>query len=205
MSPEPDPPSPAARVRESHAADRAQISNAIGRAFLDDPIAIYLFPEERARRAGFGAFAQLAMDQFDGAGTTYVTDPVTGAAIWQAPSPPPLRPWRQIGLLVRLMRVAGRGTRRAIRLGETMEKHHLHRPHWYLAILGTDPDHRGRGYGSALMQPILKRCDQEGSIAYLESSKESNIPFYQRHGFEVTGEIQIPDGPKVWPMVRPAS
>jgi GNAT superfamily N-acetyltransferase len=195
----------AACVRKSRPADRAEIAHAIGRAFVDDPIAVYLFPDERARRSGFGAFSQLAMDQFEGFGTTYVTDPIAGAAIWQAPSPPPLPPWRQIGLLLRLLRVAGRGAPRAIRLGETMERHHLRTPHWYLAILGTDPDHRGRGLGSALIEPILTRCDREGTIAYLESSKESNIPFYQRHGFEVSGEIQIPDGPKVWPMTRPAS
>jgi GNAT superfamily N-acetyltransferase len=192
-----------ARVRESTRVDRPQIAHAIGRAFIDDPIAVYLFPDENARRDGFGAFARLAMDQFEGAGATFVTDPIHGAAIWQAPSPPALNPWRQIGLFFRLLFVAGRGTGRAIRLGETMEKHHLRTPHWYLAILGTDPDFQGNGLGSALLEPILTRCDSERTTAYLESSKQSNIPFYQRHGFEVSGEIQIPDGPTVWPMTRP--
>ncbi len=69
-------------------------------------------------------------------------------------------------------------------------------------MLGTDPIHQGKGVGSALLAPILERCDREGIGAYLESSKESNIAFYRRHRFEVTGEIALPGGPSVWPMWR---
>jgi GNAT superfamily N-acetyltransferase len=190
------------RVRLSTPADRRAINRSIGRAFFDDPVAAYLFPEIEARRAGFGAFAELAMDQFAGAGETYVTDPVQGAAIWQSPSPPKLGFWRQIGMAFRLLLIARGGYGRAIRLSEKMEKHHLREPHWYLATLGVDPDVHGRGLGSALLQPILERCDGEVTPAYLESSKQSNIPFYQRHGFVVSGDIHIPDGPTIWQMVR---
>ena len=83
-----------------------------------------------------------------------------------------------------------------------MEKAHPEEPHWYLAVLGTAPEHQGKGVGSALISPILQKCDAEGVPAYLESSKESNIPFYQRHGFEVTGEIKVKNGPTLWPMWR---
>ena len=49
---------------------------------------------------------------------------------------------------------------------------------------------------------LLERCDREGIPAYLESSKEKNVPFYRRHGFEVTREIQLPNGPMLWAMWR---
>ena len=65
------------------------------------------------------------------------------------------------------------------------------------------PDVRGGGFGHALMTSRLDKCDREGAPAYLESSKESNVPYYMRFGFEVTGELTIPDGgPTMWQMWR---
>jgi len=69
-------------------------------------------------------------------------------------------------------------------------------------VLGTDPVEQGKGIGSALMRPVLERCDEEGIGAYLESSKHSNLAFYGRHGFDVTREIELTDGPTIWPMWR---
>ena len=69
---------------------------------------------------------------------------------------------------------------------------HPSEPHWYLATLGTDPDFQGKGIGSSLLRPVLDHCDAEGWPAYLESSKERNIPFYFRHGFTVVREVPLP-------------
>jgi ribosomal protein S18 acetylase RimI-like enzyme len=84
-----------------------------------------------------------------------------------------------------------------------MEERHPHNPpHWYLFILGTDPAAQGHGLGSALLSDMLARVDASSMPAYLESSNERNIALYGRHGFEVTGEVTIPNGPRVWPMWR---
>lgn len=196
------------RVREARPDDRPAIHDAIGRAFHDDPVAVYLFPDEASRRRRFGHFAQLAIDSFTGFGAftghgvVHTTDPIRGAAIWQAPSPPDASLSTQLQLLLGLAATMRQGMLRATRLATTMRAHHLQEPHWYLAVLGTVPEAQGKGLGSAMMRPILERCDKQGMPAYLESSKSTNIPFYQRHGFEVTGEIRIEDGPTLWPMLR---
>lgn len=92
---------------------------------------------------------------------------------------------------------------RGMGISELMKKNHPEEPHWYLGVIGSDPTVRGAGFGNALMRSRLDRCDAEGAPAYLESSKESNVPYYMRFGFEVTGEITIPGGgPTMWQMWR---
>jgi ribosomal protein S18 acetylase RimI-like enzyme len=124
--------------------------------------------------------------------------------LWAPPGKWRLGAWGQVRMLPDFIRLFGRRLPLASRGLNLVEAHHPRELHWYLAVLGTEPACQGQGIGSALMAPILERCDREGLPAYLESSKESNIAFYSRHGFEVTGEIRLPDGPPVWPMWRPS-
>jgi hypothetical protein len=45
-------------------------------------------------------------------------------------------------------------------------------------------------------------CTRAHTIAYLESSNPTNIPFYEQQGFEVIGKIQAGDSPTIFPMLR---
>jgi predicted N-acetyltransferase YhbS len=103
-----------------------------------------------------------------------------------------------------LLMAFGSSLQRGLVVEEMMKEVHPEEPHWYLAIIGSDPNVRGKGYGQALMRSRLDRCDAEHAPAYLESSNPDNVPYYQRFGFEVTGEIAVPDGPTLIPMWRPA-
>jgi ribosomal protein S18 acetylase RimI-like enzyme len=85
-----------------------------------------------------------------------------------------------------------------------MEKIHPSEPHWYLALLGTHPDHQGQGLGTAVVAPGIAAADAEGVGCYLESSKEANVPYYERLGFEVIGTYDVDrgSGPRLWLMWR---
>jgi GNAT superfamily N-acetyltransferase len=67
-------------------------------------------------------------------------------------------------------------------------------PHYYLALLGTHPDYRGRGLGMGLLAANLARIDTERTPTYLESTNPVNNPRYQRLGFRKVGEFTTPDG-----------
>ncbi len=97
---------------------------------------------------------------------------------------------------------AGMARNRGPARGGIRGRHRAEYAHWYLPQIGVEPNAQGRGLGGELMRHALARCDQEQALAYLEASKPENIPFYQRYGFKVIGEIQIGAAPVVTPMLR---
>ena len=79
-------------------------------------------------------------------------------------------------------------------------------PHFYLSLLATRVEHRGRGYGLGLLAGNLRRIDEAGMPAYLEASNPANVALYERHGFKVRGSFKLPgDGPEVFTMWREAA
>jgi ribosomal protein S18 acetylase RimI-like enzyme len=85
---------------------------------------------------------------------------------------------------------------------EQMDTGHPTFPHWYLPWFGVEGARQGRGTGSELLRNCLGFVDQDHLPAYLESPNPRNIPFYQRHGFEVTGVSQAGASPPVYSMLR---
>lgn len=84
-----------------------------------------------------------------------------------------------------------------------MERKHPHEPHWYLPAIGITPAWQGRGYGAALLRPMLERCDAERLPAYLEASTPRNVALYERNGFTVVEEGHYArDAPPLWRMWR---
>ncbi len=134
----------------------------------------------------------------------WTTDTLACAALWAPPGRwrTTLREDLAIGRVLAHPRLFWRMPLIAAGFAGMERKHPHSTPHWYLAVLGTEPDMQGQGLGSAVLAPVLEQCDRDAVAAYLESSKESNIAFYARHGFRVTGEIHLPRGPKMWPMWR---
>lgn len=86
---------------------------------------------------------------------------------------------------------------------ESVRKTGMGGPHWYLAFIGVEPSHQGRGIESPLLEPVEREASHNGVPCYLDTMNENNLPLYERHGFKVTHEGYVPKGgPKVWSMSR---
>ncbi len=191
-------------VRLATPVDVDGMADALARAFQDDPVMRWLFGEAPPRPMRYTKpfFAHEGRRHLKHE-VVYTADGHPGAAYWDPPGHWKTSTLGMITLAPVMIRGIGLRTVKALQGLTRMEKAHADHPeHYYLAVLGTRPDHQGQGVGSALMAPVLATCDEEGLGAYLESSKESNIPFYRRHGFEVVGEVTFPSGPTIWPMWR---
>ena len=189
-------------VRRVAAGDREALAAVLARSFHDDPVMSWFFPDPERREAQNRRFFAMRLRQLVPQGETYTVDRELGAALWAPPDA-----WR-LGLLeslrmgVSLFPALGRRAAIIARGVDMIERRHPAAPHYYLAVLGTEPAAQGQGIGGALLGPVLDECDREGIGAYLESSKERNIDFYARHGFRVLEEVRMPKGPPVWPMWR---
>ncbi|HEY2427773.1 MAG TPA: GNAT family N-acetyltransferase [Acidimicrobiales bacterium] len=184
--------------------DVEPLADVLQAAFFDDPVSTWILPDEASRARRLARFFALYLHRhYLPMRTAWTTSSQAGAALWAPPGHWRLPPAELLRTAPALLRIGGRHAGRAARLFTEVERRHPQEPHWYLGVLGTDPSRQGQGIGSALLKPVLDRCDREGVPAYLESSKESNVPFYRRHGFEVTAEITAPSGgPTLWGMWR---
>jgi GNAT superfamily N-acetyltransferase len=190
-------------IRALRADDVAAVAAAQARAFFDDPLQTWALPDESTRLGILNTlFAMMIRVVSVPLGESYTDESRSVAALWAPPEK-----WQvdndTAAELEPMTLIVGDRLPWMRRSWEAIFDAHPDEPHFYLSGLGTDPPRQGQGYGSAALAPVLARCDAEGIPAYLESTKERNVAFYEHHGFAVRRMIDIPlDGPKLWAMWR---
>lgn len=188
-----------ARLGEAH-----ELAAIFARAYEDDAVSRWVLPDptdrlERLERAGTSVIRRTIPER-----EVLTTTPPRGMAIWAAPEHPRIPTRRLLPTLPALLRWYGLSAmRRSALVAAVLDRRRPTERHWYLGGLGTDPPFQRQGVATALMRPMLERCDAGGVGAYLETQSEENVAFYRRRGFEVAAELDIPTGgPHMWLMWR---
>ena len=190
-------------VRKAAVADLLRVVGAVARSFYEDPVFGWVVPDDGRRlrelERGFGLFARRVWFPHDEA---YTTDRLIGAAFWMPPGTWHLSVFKQLSMLPAMALIARGDLTRLLTVLNAVEAKHPHEQHYYLPVIGVSPEWQGRGFGSALLRPILERCDREALPAYLEASSPRNRALYERHGFAVVEEMRVKDSPPLWRMWR---
>ena len=193
-------------MRPATEDDVPGLTGVLSRAFSNDPPMSWSFRDPATREQRLATiFGSALPSLFLPAGHVWTTSEAAGVAVWQPPGQ-----WRTPddkveGLLAQYdgKLLPEELDRFLTFLGMIEDKHPDEPEHWYLEVLAVDLDRQGQGVGSACMQPVLARADADGTPCYLESSNLRNVPLYERHGFQVTDVVDLPDGgPSLWLMWR---
>ncbi len=189
------------------AADAARATDIFTLAFNRDPVWGWAFPDAERRVAQHTVFWRFFVDCAMPHDWVWLTADRGAAALWLPPGCPEVP--EEDESRVEPMLIDLLGEHQAAVLLETFERfeaaHPPDPPHYYLSLLGTHPDHRGRGIGMGLLADNLEPIDAAATPAYLESTNPANHGRYERLGFVQIGEFDLPrGGPPVATMWREA-
>lgn len=184
--------------RAATEADLPAIAAALAGAFDSDPVWGWGFGDAdhgrklSALRAIFGFCAEAAL----GYGWVRVSEGAEAVALWIPPGRPEMSAAdaeRLPGLIA--AECGPEAAPRVSALFAAFERTHPSEPpHFYLSLLGTNPDHAGHGHGMRLLAANLEEIDAAGAPAYLESSNPANLPRYEGLGFRPLGEVELLPG-----------
>ncbi len=182
------------------------------RAFQNDPLFVYFFPDASERKNKSPHFFQLLVHYGVLYGEVYATSPnLEGVAVWLPSEKADMSPWGMMrsGALSMLAKVGREVIGRMWHFNEyatLVHKRHAPFRHWFLAPIGVDSPFQGKGYASTLLKAMFARIDEEHLPCYLDTQAEKNVSIYQHHGFKVVEEFTIPGTEfSNWAMLREKS
>ncbi|SCF19700.1 Acetyltransferase (GNAT) family protein [Micromonospora viridifaciens] len=186
-------------VRPITGADIPTAVDTLARAFADYPFTRHVIAanghEDRIRR-----FQELCLTRIGMVyGRVWVADGGRAVAVWATPDQDPAPAFAELGPI--LGELSGNRATAFASAQQAVAPYRPQEPGWFLETVGTAPEVQGQGLGSAVLLPGIEEAERAGYPAFLATSSERNMAFYERLGFTVTADVQLPDnGPRTWCM-----
>ena len=172
-------------------------------AFFDDPTWAWAFPDPRLRREQHRLLWRFIAEGAARYPSVWLNEEATSTAVWIPPGGTDMSVEQEAMLEPLLREMLGDGAPRVLGTFEAFaEARPVGQEYYYLTLLGTDPQHRGKGAGLRLLEDTLKIVDEAAMPAYLEASNQVNVALYERYGFQLGSIFGLPQGgpdvPTMW-------
>jgi GNAT superfamily N-acetyltransferase len=187
-------------VRRAGGTDVDAVAAVIADAFQYLAVAAWLVAERTHRASVLHQVFRIHVEYAVTHGCVWTTGEHTGVAVWlpRVGPPEPIPDYDR-----RLAVATGGYVDRFRELDRAFDTRHPEQPHQHLAFLAVLPERHRAGLGSALLAWQHRELDRTGTAAYLEASSTDSRRLYLRHGYrDRHPPIDLPDGPRLWPMWR---
>jgi ribosomal protein S18 acetylase RimI-like enzyme len=198
------------RLRLIRDGEEKRLGHSMARAFFDDPMTQYVMHDvEKRMKISDWMFTKL-IQYCRRYGVVYTDETQTAASIWLKPGSTTMSPLRiiRMGMWQMPFRLGWKGFSRFGQVDGAASKSHkklVPGDHWYLLMLGVDPDLQGTGIGSAAIEIGAAQAQEAGLPVYLETMTQSNVDYYLKRGFEIGDESDIEGEFHIWSMIRKPS
>jgi ribosomal protein S18 acetylase RimI-like enzyme len=194
------------------ASDVDHVVETLSQAFHDDAAFVWFFPDATKRAARVRAFFRVVIAEDLAAGEVWCaaadasSQPGPGsavAALWRAPGRADEAPLGFFATYLRFARIFFDVIPKALAIDIAMARHRPKTKFWYLRYLAVLPSLQGRGWGGRALRDGIVRAEASGVPIYLETTSPGNVALYQRFGFDVVDEWEVPRSPvRFWSMLR---
>lgn len=199
-------------VRAATPRDVDESAAVLAAGFADDPLMTAIWPDATRRHVALHSFFAFSLRythiRHGGVQIAENSNGIAGVAVWDPPGK--VRAQSTPDFVRSLPAVVSTLRERipaALKVKAALHEHQPAEPHWYLANIATRPDQRDRGHADAMIAERIALADTHSVPAYLVCTRENNIDFYTRHGFDVVSAFALPVAhrPTMWGMLRATS
>lgn len=186
----------------------AEVRTLLARAYLDDPLMAWVFPDEEQRLHGSAAWLGVAVERYLAGGrveTVRLEGGLAAAALFRRPGdvlPPADEVLPTAGGL--LQAIVGEAWAAQVAGGFAAARVQApppDRPHAYLHFLAVAPGEQRRGHGGVVLERVKEQAAEARVPLRLETTNPVNLPFYEAHGLTVRSEVLLgPSGPTMWAL-----
>lgn len=181
-------------------------SNMLAESFLDNPLFIYLFPDEKKREKILRTIYRGVVENVDAISDVYITSEKmegifavrrTGKQRFSIPLYKAILKtiFRSIWLIkdIPLFIIIKKARKLSI-VSQRMAFYEHQKPHLVLDMVAVDKKYRGQKFMSTMIRAALNEADKRRTFCVLETETIENVRIYEHFGFQLSQSIEVVKG-----------